>query len=74
MNRDMTQKQFFDALKRRGMEPTGFMGYVKLGGGLEVSMLNCGGNRRQRLAWLIARQNEWQAECERKAKAAEVNA
>jgi hypothetical protein len=68
MERDMTQKQFDDALQRRGMEKTGFMGYVKLGGGLEVSMYNCGSNRRRdRLAWLIARQKEWQAEQERNA-------
>lgn len=65
MSRDMTQKQFDEALRKRGMKPYGFMGYVNIGGNRKVSMLNAGPRRRDRLAYLIAHQNKYLAELER---------
>lgn len=74
MSRDMTQKQFDAALAKHGMQRTGFMGYVKLGvGGVEVSMLNAGDRRRDRLAYLLAKKREVEKRIKRDAKAAMIN-
>jgi hypothetical protein len=71
----MTQKQFDAALEKYGMVRTGFMGYVKLGvGGVEVSMLNAGNRRRDRLAYLLACRREVEKRIAREAKAAEIHA
>lgn len=65
--KDMTQKQFRDALKRHGMVEAGFMGYVNVnipGHHLEVSKLNAGTNRRAQLAYLLQCRDREMEECE----------
>lgn len=65
--RDMTKRQFAEALKRYGMEPEGFMGYVRLnvpGHHICVSHWNAGPNLRAKLAYLIREQERRQAEAE----------
>lgn len=58
MARDLSQKQFDDACKRRGFENEGFMGYYKLPQGCcSVSVWNVGKRRRDQLAYLI-KENE----------------
>ena len=47
----MTTRQFRLALARHGMEWAGFMGYVSLGYGRRVSVLNVGAHAGYR-AWL----------------------
>lgn len=55
--RDLTAKQFVDALKRHGMRQVGFMGYVDVGNGLSVSILNANSKRlRVILAFLLREQ------------------
>lgn len=54
--RDMTNSEFQRALAARGWTETGVFGYVNLGGGLSVSKLNAGDNRRRQLAYLIAQE------------------
>lgn len=56
--KDMTVKQFCDALKRHGMTLTGVLGYVEVGEGLAVSRFNAGYNRRRQLAYLLQEQEE----------------
>lgn len=75
MSRDMTQKQFDAALEKRGMKKLPFMGYVDIGGGRHVSVLNAGigSRRRDQLAYLIQHQNKMLAEQEREAKAAAID-
>ena len=54
--RDMSREQFDTALKRRGFEPTGFLGYWRLplaGRNHEVCAYNGGPRRRDRLAYLL---------------------
>ena len=65
--RDMTQRQFREALVRYGMREAGFMGYVNVnvpGHHLEVSKMNAGSNRRAQLAYLLARREEQMRECD----------
>ena len=53
--RDMTERQYKDALQRHGFSSEGFMGYYKLGTtGTHVSVLNAGPSRRSKLAYLLA--------------------
>ena len=53
--RDMTERQYKDALQRHGFSSEGFMGYYKLGTtGTRVSVLNAGPSRRSKLAYLLA--------------------
>lgn len=66
--RDMSKKQFLAALKRHGMVPEGFMGYVRLnvsGQHVCVSHWNAGNNLRAKLAYLLREQEKRQAEAER---------
>jgi hypothetical protein len=60
--RDMSKVQFLAALKRHGMKPVGFMGYVEMfDGGLSVSMLNANTtNRRARLAYLLDQKEKYE--------------
>ena len=54
--RDLTDKQFLEALKRHGFELQGFMGYVRLpipGHHYSVSFLNAGSNHRRQLSYLL---------------------
>ena len=53
---DMTYKQFMEALKRHNMKWVGFMGYVEIGFGCSVSILNAPKNNRARLAYLLKEQ------------------
>ena len=55
---DMTYTQFMDALKRHNMKWVGFMGYVEIGFGRSVSILNAPKNNRARLAYLLREQEE----------------
>ena len=60
MTRDLTAKQFTDALSRNGMKLVGFMGYVEMeiaGTIVSVSYLNANSDkRRTRLAYLLKEQ------------------
>jgi hypothetical protein len=59
--RDMSEKQFQDALRRHGMKNAGFMGYVEMGiegHRLSVCRYNAGNNRRAQLAYLLRKQQE----------------
>jgi hypothetical protein len=61
----MAYKQFMDALSRHGMTWVGILGYVELGNGCSVSILNCPKkSNRARLAFLLAAQEK---EIERRA-------
>ena len=59
MTRDLTEKQFWAALRRRfpSAEPAGFLGYVRFkfpgGGNISISRLNAGPRRREQLAYLL---------------------
>lgn len=65
MTRDMTSRQFFDALVRRSMHLTGVLGYVEIGHGVSVCRFNAGRNLRAQLAYLIQQQDRVNAEWER---------
>lgn len=73
MSRDMTAAQFEAALKRNGMERTGFMGYVCVHrSGKSSSHVypgNAGPNRRAQLAYLLREQARNQAEHAKAEKA-----
>jgi hypothetical protein len=61
--RDMSKKQFEEALARHGMKREGFMGYVNLGiEGQHVSAShhNAGKNRRAKLAYLLRKKAEFE--------------
>lgn len=66
MIRDMSQRQFAEALKRHGMRRVGIMGYVEMDGGkLAVSMYNANTlNRRKILAYLLKEKEKYEAEKE----------
>jgi hypothetical protein len=49
--RDLTDKQYADALARHGLKATGFIGYVHLPCGVGIGIL--GGTNRQRLAHIL---------------------
>jgi hypothetical protein len=73
--RDMTTAAFDAALKKHGMERTGFMGYVTVwrgehGGQSAVYPGNAGSNRRAQLAYLLRAKDQAEREHEelRKAK------
>jgi len=69
MARDMSKAQFDAAIKRHGFTPEGFMGYYELGVEGQramVSVLNAGQNRRARLAYLLRKREELEAEMEKK--------
>ena len=61
----MTKKQFLAACKRRGYEPQGFCGYVRVisyesGGGMQVSYENAPEQSWScRLAYLIKEERRW---------------
>jgi hypothetical protein len=59
MAKDLSYKQFMEALTRHGMKWTGVMGYVEIGFGTSCSILNVPGkNNRRRLAYLLEKQEE----------------
>lgn len=62
MKRDMSLREFSEALKRNDMTDDRFMGYVfcKLpdGGGVSICKHNAGSNRRAQLAYLIREREE----------------
>lgn len=68
--RDMTDKQFNDALARNGLKAVGFLGYVEYVYGrhnCSFSLPNCGStNKRRMLAYAIKQRDKlltiWQAE------------
>lgn len=65
--RDMTQRQFAEALARHGMREQGIMGYVDVGipgHSLHVSKFNAGDNRRAQLAYLLRSKEREMEECE----------
>ncbi len=63
MIRDMSPRQFEEALKRHGMRIVGILGYVEMDGGkLSVSMYNANTlNRRRILAYLLAEKEKHEA-------------
>lgn len=68
--RDMSRKQFAEALKRHGMHWEGFLGYVNLGipaHHICVSVLNAGPSRRAQLAYLLLKRDEYIAQEEKSA-------
>jgi hypothetical protein len=62
VTRDMTKRQFLNALAERGFRLQGFLGYVDLGNGLHVSRLNAGNRLRDQLAYLIRSYERHEAE------------
>jgi hypothetical protein len=59
--RDMSDKQFREALQRHGFELQGFMGYVRMpipGHHYSVSFHNAGKNHRSQLAYLLRKLDE----------------
>lgn len=61
--RDMSKKQFEEALERNGFKREGFMGYVNLGiegQHVAVSHHNAGENRRAKLAYLLKKRAEFE--------------
>jgi hypothetical protein len=68
--RDLTEKQFRDALKRHGMTLEGVLGYVNIGipeQHISVSMLNGGFKFRSRLAYLLREKDKWEKRLEAEA-------
>lgn len=67
--RDLSYKQFLDAITRNGMRLSGFMGYVDVGQGkynLSVSYFNAPlSTWRSRLAYLLRKQKENMERAER---------
>lgn len=64
--RDMSERQFAEALARYGMREAGFMGYVNInvpGHHIEVSKLNAGMRRRSQLAYLLRQRDAAMREC-----------
>ncbi len=61
MTRDMTEKQFVNALSRRNYGPASFLGYVSLGLNPDIHVCRFhGGDRlRDQLAYLIAEEKRW---------------
>lgn len=69
--RDISEKQFDEALARHGMKREGFMGYVDLGiegHHVAASHHNAGKNRRAKLAYLLAKRAEFEKQIERETK------
>lgn len=71
--RDMSKRQFREAVARHGFKAEGFMGYYDLG--IEghrcfVSVLNAGNNHRARLAYLLRKREELLAELAEKPESA----
>jgi hypothetical protein len=67
--RDMSEKQFREALRRYGMTPQAFMGYVELGipGHTAcASHLNAGPRRRAKLAYLLKEREKMEAQINQK--------
>jgi hypothetical protein len=65
--KDMTAAQFGASLKRHGMTPQGFMGYVDVGipnHRLHISGWNGGERRRDQLAYLLKQRDLAVAKCE----------
>jgi hypothetical protein len=63
--KDMSEREFRAALTRNGMREFGLMGYVDIGNGVSVSMLNANTtNLRAILAYLLNRQAHYQQEAE----------
>ena len=57
-SRDMTEKQFLNALNKHGMVQLPYMGYVRMPDKrTQVSRLNGGDTRRAQLAYLL---REWE--------------
>ena len=75
--RDMSKAQVLAALKRNGMEPCGFMGYVTVRRtetrSVQVSRYNAGKRYRDQLAYLLAEQEKANARAAL-AKCGESNA
>ena len=72
--RDITKRQFDAALKRYGMKPAGFMGYVEIditGHRIGVCKLNAGYNRRAQLAYLIKQRDKWETKIRQEEETAE---
>jgi len=61
--RDMTQKQFDAALKRRGITREHFGYYVLSNGRTHVYAANGGSTRRDQLAYLLQEDKKCQQEC-----------
>ena len=74
--KDMSRKQFLEALSRHGMKWVGFMGYVEMSvervsGRVSVSVHNSGSsNRRAWLAFLLAEQQRIEKQNQREAEVA----
>jgi hypothetical protein len=69
--RDMSKKQFIEAVLRNGMSFEGFMGYVNLGvegQHTSVSHLNAGNNYRAKLAYLLRERERVEHEANDKTK------
>ena len=59
--RDISEAQFLAAIQRRGWSTYGFLGYVKLGNGVQISRFNGGATRREQLAYLIRQADKIEA-------------
>ena len=70
--RDMTRHEFLAALRRRGLEPAGWMGYVECplsdGSRVSISRLNAGDRYRDGLAYILREIDRHEAEIARKAE------
>jgi hypothetical protein len=69
--RDMSERQFRDALRRYGMTPQPFMGYVELGipgHTMCVSHLNAGPRRRAKLAYLLSEREKAEKQINQKGE------
>lgn len=62
VTRDISKRQFLAALKRHGMTPQGFLGYVEVLPGRLASILNAGTRRRDQLAYLLRCRDDWERE------------
>jgi hypothetical protein len=74
--RDMTERQFLQALERHGMKRTGFMGYVEIGiegRRISVCRFNAGKNLRAQLAYLLAQKAKYEAEEEQRLSALRIS-
>lgn len=52
--RDLSKREYERKLRANGFETDYFMGYWRKGG-ISISELNCPGNRREKLAYILMR-------------------
>ena len=60
-SRDMSQAEFEKRLRANGFETEYFMGYWRKDG-ISISEWNCGGTRREKLAYILRQHSRHMAE------------